>query len=397
MDAAPLGRYTRPVESIHRAVSIVAAAGIVQGLFLALAILRKGGGTRWSDRCLASLLLLISAAIAVPEFGFPEGAAPLHIYLLVIGAFQLALGPLLLAYARSLRTEIGGLELYPRRRARALDAAHAIPLAAYLGLLLLMPGSSRQDASAIPQDAASDAALKAVFAAVLAHSLSYLAVVLISLHGLTRRLKTRLSDLRSLDLSWLRFFSIVLIGACAIIAAYAISVVNGHPYRPGDKTFSLVLASLVYALGWRGLFQKAGPAAAEPAEPAETAAKYSRSGVRPSEAGLLLGALRRLMEEEKPYLDPGLTLGALAGEAGMSASDLSRIVNEAGGTNFYDFVNGYRVEEAKRLLADGSHRDRNILDIAYGSGFRSKSTFNDCFKRLTGRTPKDFRRESPPA
>jgi AraC-like DNA-binding protein len=381
------------VESIHRVVSIVAAAGIVQGLFLAIAILRKGGGTRGSDRYLASLLLLISAAIAVPEIGFPEGTAPLHLYLLVIGAFQLAQGPLLLAYARALGSEIGGPGLFPRRRARALDAAHAIPLAAYLAFLLLLSGSTRQDAPAIPAAAASEAALKAVFAAVLAHALAYLAVVLVSLHDLTRRLKTRMSDLRSIDLSWLRFFSIALIASCSIIAAYAISVANGHSYRPGDKTISLVLALLVYALGWRGLFQKAGPTPS----PEGASAKYARSGVRPSEAEGLLGALRRLMEEEKPYLDPELTLGALAGEAGLSASDLSRIINDAGGTNFYDFVNGYRVEEAKRLLADGSQRDRSILDIAYGSGFRSKSTFNDSFKRLTGRTPKDFRRESPPA
>lgn len=61
------------------------------------------------------------------------------------------------------------------------------------------------------------------------------------------------------------------------------------------------------------------------------------------------------------------------------------------GCNFFEFVSSYRVQEAKRRLADPSDTS-SILQVMYDSGFNSKSVFNTAFKNNTGLTPSDFRR-----
>jgi AraC-like DNA-binding protein len=59
--------------------------------------------------------------------------------------------------------------------------------------------------------------------------------------------------------------------------------------------------------------------------------------------------------------------------------------------NFYDLVNGYRVEEAKRLLLDPKSFNYTILSVGFEAGFNSKTTFNTVFKKFTGLSPTEFR------
>ena len=66
---------------------------------------------------------------------------------------------------------------------------------------------------------------------------------------------------------------------------------------------------------------------------------------------------------------------------------------ESLGANFFDFINGYRVEEAKRLFKDPSKSAYTILAIAEDAGFNSKSAFNAVFKRVAGQTPSEFRQD----
>jgi AraC-like DNA-binding protein len=375
------------VDAARKIFSIIASAGIVQGLILSLALLRKGRGPRKADRFLAAILLFFALNIAVPEFLFSAGQAPLHRYFLFSGTFPLVLGPLLLFYVRELQSEMDGGGIGKRRGPSY--AAHAIPLFLYvvsLALLWIFGGS-------LPPSATSALgwAVRLSWIAILAHAATYLGIVIFLLHGHTRRLKARLSDIGRRGFSWLRILSIAFIAAYSAIAFLMTALSHGHPFVPEDKTVSLALSILVYALGWRGLFQQAMPAETE------RRAKYARSGISSSDSARLLEGLRGLMESEKPHLDPEIGLSALAAEAGMQPGELSRVINEAAGMNFYDFVNAYRVEEAKRLLADQCHGERSVLDIAYSAGFKSKSTFNECFRKFTGLTPKAYRQKGPRA
>ncbi len=100
------------------------------------------------------------------------------------------------------------------------------------------------------------------------------------------------------------------------------------------------------------------------------------------------------MQQRKPYLQPDITLDQLATELDVPAKDLSMIINRHFGVNFYEFVNRYRVDEAKHLLLAESHHDKTITDIFIEVGFNSKSVFNTFFKKMVGATPSQYRQNA---
>jgi AraC-like DNA-binding protein len=103
--------------------------------------------------------------------------------------------------------------------------------------------------------------------------------------------------------------------------------------------------------------------------------------------------LSSLMESEKLFLDNDLNLPAVAEKLGISIHEASFLINETTKDNFYNYINKYRVEEAKRLLVSAKIEQLNILGIAFASGFNSKTTFNTTFKRIVGISPSQYSKE----
>ena len=121
--------------------------------------------------------------------------------------------------------------------------------------------------------------------------------------------------------------------------------------------------------------------------------KYARSGLNEDQILILKKRLTYLMDVQRPHLDHGLTLSRLADMMNIPPYQLSQLINEGFGLNFFDFVNGHRVKEVKQKLGDSEYSQYSIFGIALESGFRSKATFNKSFKKFTGITPKDFKRK----
>jgi AraC-like DNA-binding protein len=103
--------------------------------------------------------------------------------------------------------------------------------------------------------------------------------------------------------------------------------------------------------------------------------------------------LSSLMVNDKLFLDNDLNLPTVAEKLGISIHEASFLINETAKDNFYNFINKYRVEEAKKLLASTKMEELNILGIAFASGFNSKTTFNTTFKRIVGLSPSQFSKE----
>lgn len=103
-----------------------------------------------------------------------------------------------------------------------------------------------------------------------------------------------------------------------------------------------------------------------------------------------LKQLLNLMETEKPYLDDTLTLQKLAEKINMPEKQLSLLINQSAGKHFFDFVNEFRINNAKTLLKEQSQL--TVLEILYQVGFNSKSSFYTAFKKETGVTPTDYRK-----
>ena len=112
----------------------------------------------------------------------------------------------------------------------------------------------------------------------------------------------------------------------------------------------------------------------------------------PPELLSLREALLTLMQEQRPWLEPELTLAELAQRLRTHPAALSRTINAGCGQNFNDFVNSYRVAEARRKLADPRFSHYSLVGVALESGFNSKSTFNRVFKKLDGRAPSEVER-----
>jgi len=107
-----------------------------------------------------------------------------------------------------------------------------------------------------------------------------------------------------------------------------------------------------------------------------------------------LNRLTTVMNDKKPYLDFDLTLQKLAVQTDIPEKELSILINQHLGKHFYDFVNEYRINDAKKLLKDTSQKELTVLEILYKVGFNSKSSFYTAFKKSTDQTPTQFRKST---
>jgi AraC-like DNA-binding protein len=126
---------------------------------------------------------------------------------------------------------------------------------------------------------------------------------------------------------------------------------------------------------------------------APTTERYAKSGLSPAAQQAVLRRLAEAMENDRAYLDSHLSLPELAAGIGCSINHLSQAINEGHGMGFFDYINRYRIRDAQALLSVPA-QSPGILEVALAVGFNSTSTFYAAFKRVTGKTPAQFRREA---
>ncbi|GLU55391.1 hypothetical protein Dfri01_48520 [Dyadobacter frigoris] len=215
------------------------------------------------------------------------------------------------------------------------------------------------------------------------------------LHRHKQNINQMASSTESINLLWLTNFLYVVVAIVLIWLNLAIFRIPGV----FDYTPAFYLVS-IYFLAYYSLKQKeiyAYPQQTlkelEVIINQDTAIKTEKQKrLSDTQTNHLKGKLEKLMDKEKVYLNNELSLPALAKRMEISIHELSFLINDVYGENFFSFVNRYRVEEAKGLLLSDNADPRNMLDIAFESGFNSKTSFNTSFKKLTGLSPTDFLR-----
>lgn len=118
--------------------------------------------------------------------------------------------------------------------------------------------------------------------------------------------------------------------------------------------------------------------------------KYTTSKLTPEKGKAYFDAIEDVMKERRLYLNPELTVTAVAETVGISSRNVSEIINKYGNQNFASYINHYRIEEAKSLLRARSRKTK-IISVALDAGFNSLSTFNVAFKAITNLTPSEYR------
>lgn len=218
----------------------------------------------------------------------------------------------------------------------------------------------------------------------IGYSLVVIFLVLKKLKAYQAKLKNRTVILTNVSVEWVKNSILALLALCVLwivgqleFLFYGENVLSFHPTW-------ILMGLLVFWLGYfiilrRDIFEV--PTAKETTLTPlsdKTEAHFKR--------------VIQLIEREKLYRNPALSMDLLAKKSNLSNGYLSQIINQKEGKNFYDFINTYRVEEVKAHLKDSNYDHYSILGIGLEAGFQSKSTFNAVFKKMTGMTPTQFKK-----
>ncbi len=222
--------------------------------------------------------------------------------------------------------------------------------------------------------------------------LIYLFLGFLKLNKHQKNINLFASNTTQINLNWLKYF---LIGTTSMTIIWILDSIY-------SEKESYVFAALgyfagTYFLGFFALrqeeifpFKETDIAEIEEIIGETSTAATKQQRISETELMVLKEKLSYLMASEKLYLDETLNLPKLAEKMQLSVHDLSYLLNEGFGENFFQFVNKYRVEEAKNLLLSPKYEQLSMIGIAYESGFSSKTTFNTTFKKMTGISPSAF-------
>lgn len=197
---------------------------------------------------------------------------------------------------------------------------------------------------------------------------------------------------------------IALVGLCLVMALYTMTLyfINAPQYKLEFFNYNvawLILAFITYALGYFAMFTPEIfklPAAEITPQPlfskkaASPKREVPKKELNNEELMQWKARLTHLMQHEKPYLNPKLTLADLGELLDMDKLLVSRVINEGFQLNFYDYINTYRIEHFVELSQNEKYQHYTLLALGYEVGFNAKSTFHKAFKRLKNSSPKAY-------
>jgi AraC-like DNA-binding protein len=205
-----------------------------------------------------------------------------------------------------------------------------------------------------------------------------------------RKLKHVYSTVEGIDLRWL----VMLMAVIALHWMFVVSRALLANFKPDAVGLIAVLDlfSITIFLAFTTTLVLKGLGQLRVFSGIDGERKYAGAKLPETDLQDHVAALSHYMERQKPYLVPSLTIDDLSRHLAIPSWRLSQVINRSFRQNFFNFVNGYRIEEAKKMLTDPKTSRKTILQILLEVGFNSKSSFNSAFKKHTGMTPKEFRK-----
>ncbi len=367
--------------------------GAAQALLIAFALVSIKRGNRTANTILAAFAATASILITWTVLN-SAGYFRLFPHLRRLNhPFDFTVGPLIFLYVRALTSK--------RPEFKKSDLLHFIPFG--LCIIYLLPFYFQSRGYKLnPANAPADMQWYYVRSSlVILQVLVYLALAGLLIIRYLRESREKKSTVARASLFHVKFL------ACSVLALWFVAVgryLFDVRYPAYMRYTNLILpfgaTVLIYAMAYLSLRHSGNLAGADNPAPAEgetsvqPARKYEKSTLTSERADAYLKRLLIIMETEQPYTNGDLTLPKLAARLSIATHHLSQIINERLNQNFFDFVNSYRVNEAKRQLLDPAKKHYSLLAIAEEVGFNSKSAFNAAFKKQTNMTPSEFRKAS---
>jgi AraC-like DNA-binding protein len=375
-----------------------------QGLFLAYALIFSKNNNRLANRYLGFFTLLIAITVADASLFNIDGGEPILALRSVLWPRDYLYGPMLYFYVREMTL--------PRSfSSNSWQWLHFLPAMIHAVLFWSLPFINGpiyraiitlEADSAMPCLGLVETLLNVEISTAILHLTIYLWMSVRLLINHERRIKSTFSYLDQINLQWLRR---LVIGVFLIYMIWVFVELFGEILNL-EESLDVVLNGsiilLVYTMSYFGLRQpdiwilQAGVSNRTEMGSGQqpTTEKYKTSSLSHETSQALLEDLQQLMQRDRPYLDSQLSLPGLAQQLDVSVNQLSQIINEQLQQNFFDFINKYRIAEAKDQLQAVEQRHRNILTIATDVGFNSKTAFYTAFKKHAGMTPGEYRKQT---
>ncbi|MEY8760693.1 helix-turn-helix domain-containing protein [Chryseobacterium tongliaoense] len=230
---------------------------------------------------------------------------------------------------------------------------------------------------------------------ILFQALFYTGLSYVTIRKHQKRIQQFSANTEGINLNWLEYIIIIIFIINIIYLIYNLSYNSTSLNAFINIGFLLVIYSVAYySLKQKEIYpveEKQREELISINEDSDTE-EVKRKLISDEELLRIKAELEKLMESEEPYLDSELNLIKLSELLSVSTHHLSYVINSGFQKNFFQFVNEYRIQHAKHLLKDNNSNKLSILGIAYESGFNSKTSFNTTFKKLTGKTPSEFKK-----
>ncbi len=366
-------------------VNIIFIIGAVQSAFLAFVFLFKENRAL-RDKLLIVWLLYLTLHLVFIYFGF-SGVYKNHPKLAIIGSsFMLLEGPFLYFYTALATNRI--------KRLNFSHILHTVPFLFFTFYLAykILSFETLNRYNKILEFLNNEANIFVLIFGFLNHFhiIIYLILSILLLRRHTKYLPDTFSYTEDINLKWLKN---LIIGITTIATLIIVGLLIDDILLLVNHNFKATLiysafAILPFYLSFYAIRQKI--IYPEQAEYLNNS-KYQSSGLSQEVSKKMALQLSEYMIAQKPYLNPKLTIKDLADGLEMHPKETSRVINENFNQNFFNFINGYRVEEFKSKLLNSKNDNYTLIAIAYDCGFNTKSSFNGIFKKLTGKTPSAYK------
>lgn len=367
-------------------VSIITSVGIVQAIFLVLLI---SGKKQQHNKLLMSWLVVMGLHLLFYLATFNQLASGFEV--LHILGFSLALvhSPLFFLYCASL---IG------RSNILKYGWLHFIPYIIYNGILLLYHSSDKTHIDVINGflqfQGTFPVWLRAYGNPLALSGALYPLASFVLLRKYQRNLKSNYSFEEGIKLDWLKRWAIaaVVFFLLVYLSVYVGLSTSWFQTNWVFQFVSLFMTIYIFFIGYNGLKNTTIFSTIQQNKPLQPkpSTDYNKSGLDEVGEKKMAQTIKDYMTAEQPYLSENLTLISLAENIGISRNHLSQTINKQFEQNFFDFINGYRIDEVKRKMQDTNFAHYSILGLALASGFKSKSSFNKAFRNSTGQTPSEY-------
>lgn len=358
-------------------MNTIAWIGFSQGLFAAILMFTKKESSI-SDKILSGWLFLLGFEFLTCGLDYEIYGQPM------LSSSFLLFNPALYIYVKSLTRA--------SFRLHYVDLLHLLPfilfeIAAYvLGEPLSLQSYFHSQGNFI---------YRMLFAAATIISWSVynpLSLVLVHRHRIS--LQNEKSNIeKNENLGWLLALSVFYVAYCVLAFILTVFVYGAslHPLTPHIYNYS-VLLFVIYVLSFYGLHQQNIKTGFHQKTNGE---HYKNPQLTPEKRREICNKITAYIEQKQAYLNPELNMDMLSAAIKIPKYQITEALNTEIGKNFFRFVNAYRIEAVKKMLADPKN-NFSVEAVGYDCGFASKSSFYTVFKNLTGQTPFEYRSSKIP-